>query len=104
MSADHGHAEQHASPGTYWIVAVVLAIITLLEVAIFYIPFLQNITTPILLILSAMKFALVAFFFMHLRYDRPVLTAIFSGGLVVATVIIIILMVLYGALSVSAAP
>lgn len=88
----------HASRSTYWLVALILAIITLLEVAVFYIPFLRTAIAPILLVLSATKFALVAMFFMHLRYDRPILTAILSTGLVVAAAIILALMLLFGAL------
>lgn len=92
----------HASRGTYWMVALVLAILTLLEVAVFYVPALRAIIVPVLLTLSAAKFLLVAMFFMHLRYDRPVLSVVFSGGLVVATAIILALMLLFGAIRIGA--
>ena len=88
----------HAARTTYWLVALILAIITLLEVAVFYIPFLRPAVAPILLVLSATKFALVTMFFMHLRYDRPILTVILSTGLMVAAAIILALMLLFGAL------
>lgn len=94
----HGeHAEAHASTRTYWLVALVLAIITLLEVAVFYVPAIRPVIVPVLLVLSAAKFVLVVGFFMHLKYDRPVLTRIFLGGLVVATIIILAMMLLFGA-------
>lgn len=95
------HAEEapeaHGSRQTYWLVALILAIITLLEVAVFYVPAVRPIIVPVLLVLSAAKFVLVVAFFMHLKYDQPVLTRIFMGGLVVATVIILALMLLFGA-------
>ena len=97
--AAHGeHEEAHGSRKTYWLVALVLAIITLLEVAVFYVPAIRPIIVPVLLVLSAAKFVLVVAFFMHLKYDQPILTKIFMGGLVVATVIILALMLLFGAI------
>lgn len=93
----HGHGEAHASRSTYWLIALVLGILTLLEVAVFYVPAVRPVIVPVLLVLSAAKFVLVVGFFMHLRYDRPILTRIFAGGLVVATVIILALMLLFGA-------
>lgn len=95
-AAEHAHAETaHASRGTYWMVALVLGIVTLLEVAVFYIPVLHAVIVPILLVLSALKFVLVAAFFMHLKYDRPVLTLVFACGITVAVFIILALYVLF---------
>jgi cytochrome c oxidase subunit IV len=92
------HEGGHAARGTYWIIAVALAIITMLEVAVFYVPAIRGVIVPVLLALSAVKFALVAMFFMHLRYDSPVLTLVLSIGLVVATAIILAMMFLFGAI------
>ena len=36
------------------------------------------------MILSGAKFALVAMFYMHLRYDAKLFSALFVGGLVLA--------------------
>lgn len=92
-----GHDEAgHASRGTYWLVALILAIMTVLEVAVFYIPLLHVAIVPILLVLSIAKFTLVVAFFMHLKYDTPILTRVFLGGLVVAIVIVLSLMLLFG--------
>jgi cytochrome c oxidase subunit 4 len=73
----------HAHPGTgeYVRVAVILAIITAIEVAIYYFD-LNTYTLVIGLIgLSIVKFTLVAMFFMHLRFDSRVFAAFFVGGL-----------------------
>lgn len=100
----HGErSEAHASRGTYWLVALILGIITLLEVAVFYVPAIRPVIVPTLLTLSAAKFVLVAMFFMHLKYDRPILTRVFLGGLVVATLIILAMMLLFGAIGPGAA-
>jgi cytochrome c oxidase subunit 4 len=88
----------HAAHGTYWTIALILGIITLLEVAVFYVPAIRAVIVPVLLVLSAAKFTLVAMFFMHLKYDSPVLTLVLAGGLVVAGSIIISLMFLFGAI------
>ena len=42
------------------LIALVLGILTLLEVAVFYVPLLHAVIVPILLVLSSAKFALVA--------------------------------------------
>ena len=39
---------------------------------------------PVLVVLSGAKFALVAMFYMHLRYDAKLFSALFVGGLVLA--------------------
>lgn len=90
------HAGAHASKSTYWLIALVLGILTLLEVAVFYVPLLHSVIVPMLLVLSSAKFALVAMFFMHLKFDKPILTTVFAGGLVVATAIILAMMLLFG--------
>ena len=98
MSAEPTQVPQqaaHASKGTYWMIALILGIVTLLEVAVFYVPILHAVIVPVLLVLSTFKFALVAAFFMHLKYDRPVLTMVFAGGLAVAIFIILALYFLF---------
>ena len=69
----------HASDRTYWLIAIILAVITALEVAY---PFVtEGITAlnyyymPILAVMSAMKFFLVVAFFMHLKFDTPLLNS-----------------------------
>src|SRR2546425_9035092 len=50
-----------------------------------YIRQLTPIIVPLLLAMSAAKFALVVLFFMHLRYESRVLTLLFCGPLLLAT-------------------
>jgi cytochrome c oxidase subunit 4 len=94
-SFTHDSQGAHASVRFYWMIGIVLAIITAVEVAVFYIPALEAVLVPVLLVLSAAKFALVVMFFMHLRFDSPVLTGVFLAGLVLAVFLVVSLIVLY---------
>ncbi len=89
----------HASVKSYLIVAAVLGILTAVEVMIFYMEALQPILVPLLLTLSAAKFTLVAGFFMHLKYDSKIFRGLFVGPLLVAIVIILAMLALFGVFS-----
>ena len=92
------HGGGHATVRTYVQVAIVLAIITAIEVATLYIPGIPNtLLVTSLLILSAIKFALVVGFFMHLRYDHNIMRSLFIGPLIIAICIILALMALFSA-------
>ena len=85
----------HASVGFYWTIAGILGVITAIEVAIFYIDALEPALAPILLTLSAVKFAMVVMFFMHLKFDSRVFTIVFLTGLSIGTFVVIALILLY---------
>src|SRR4051794_6882878 len=100
-----GHDElEHAHPGpkTYVIVGVILAIITLTEVWAYTQASIRPYLVPILLVLSAAKFAIVVGFYMHLRFDHPVFTAVFGFGLAVGASVITALMFLFSQYSLPA--
>jgi cytochrome c oxidase subunit 4 len=80
------HATEHAHPGPhqYIVIAVILSIITAVEVWVYYIPALLPFIFPILIVLSVIKFGLVIAFFMHLKFDHQMFTWYFGGGLVLA--------------------
>ena len=86
---------RHPPTRVYVAVAVVLAVLTALEVTVFYVPAMKPVLLPVLLLLSAAKFALVAMFYMHLKFDRAAYSAIFIAQLFIAAVVIIALMVLF---------
>ena len=96
---EHGeHALEHAHPGakTYVIVGLILAVITVLEVFFYTQESVRAFLVPLLLLLSAAKFAMVVGFYMHLRFDHPLFLGVFGFGLVVAGSIITALMFLFG--------
>jgi caa(3)-type oxidase subunit IV len=103
----HGHAEDHAhpSPMLYGKVALVLFALTALEVIAYELArrpgapmheFFVGAVVPILLILSAVKFALVAMFYMHLKQDSKLFTNLFVWPIIIAAAIILSLIVLMG--------
>ena len=90
-------AEQHAhaTTGTYLRVAAILVIITLIEVGVFYVPAFQSALVPILLVLSAVKFALVVMFYMHLKFDSRFFTFLFGGPLLLGFLVVVSLLLIY---------
>jgi cytochrome c oxidase subunit 4 len=96
------HPREHATVRTYVTVAVVLTLITVIEVAATYVQTLTPILVPTLLVLSAAKFALVVLFFMHLRYDSRVLSALFVGPVLIAVATVLALIALIHAVMVHA--
>jgi cytochrome c oxidase subunit IV len=97
-SAAHAPGEGHATVQTYIRVAVVLGILTAIEIGALYVPGLPNhLLVTLLLVFSVFKFGLVVAFFMHLRYDNKLLTALFVGPLLIAMLIILALMALFSA-------
>src|SRR5688572_31353861 len=64
----HGAGTEHDHPtwSTYWKVALILTVITIVEVWAYYIPQLveSRIFVPFLLVLSAVKFFIVVMFYM----------------------------------------
>ena len=94
MHAQENHGS-HASPGFYWMIGIILTVITGVEVAAFYIPALEGILVPFLLALSAAKFVLVVMFFMHLKFDSRIFSGLFLSGLVLATFMTVALIILF---------
>ncbi len=88
---------QHPPIRTYLLVAAVLAVITAVEVSLFYLTVMARFLAPLLIVLSAAKFSLVVMFFMHLRSDHRAFTGLFVGPLLIAIAIGLALMALFGA-------
>ena len=99
---DHAHVSgevhEHPTWSTYWKVAVILTLITAIEVSAFYIPAWEEsrVYVPSMLIMSTAKFVIVVMFYMHLKYDHRLFRALFSGPLIIAVVTILALMFLFG--------
>src|SRR5678815_1274996 len=92
-SVEPAHGGGHASLKTYIQVAIVLAIITAVEVATLYVPGIPSgLLVARLLAMSVGKFVLVVGFFMHLKYDCSVMRAMLIGPLVLSVLIILAIM------------
>ena len=100
-------AHEHHFPERAWEyvkIGIVLFVLTALEVGAYEVAhreglplhdFLRSALIPVLIVLSAIKFALVALFYMHLKWDGPLLKGIFSFSLFLATFVILALMALF---------
>lgn len=75
---------KHASIHTYLMIAVILAVITALEIGAIYMPLAETAKYVLLIILSIAKFSMVVMFFMHLFYDSRLMTFLFCAGLFMA--------------------
>jgi cytochrome c oxidase subunit IV len=94
LPAEHAHPDWN----TYKWVALILAVITCVEVWVYYIPSFvaTKLFVPTLLILSAIKFAIVVMFYMHLKYDHRLFRVLFTGPLMIAGLTLLALMFLFG--------
>ena len=91
-----GEVRPHPAPVQYVLVAVVLSVVTGIEIAVSYldgdIP--RGLIVALLLVMGFTKFVLVASWFMHLRTDQKVFRRLFMlGG---AAAIVLYLIVLTG--------
>jgi cytochrome c oxidase subunit 4 len=93
-AGSHGAHGGHASVGFYWMIGGILAVLTAMEVAAFYMD-LGRVEAPLLLALSGAKFVVVVMFFMHLKFDSKIFTGLFMVGLVLAAFVISALFLLY---------
>lgn len=79
------HTQHHNQPsiGQYWKIAALLAVLTVIEVALFYIDQalgLGGFNAVLLIILALLKLVTVVGWYMHLRFERPLLNRFFAGG------------------------
>ena len=96
------HAEHHHPTWKeYKWVALILFIITVVEVWAYYVPALvaSRAFVPALLIMSVAKFAIVVMYYMHLKYDSKLFRALFVGPLIIAVLTVIALLFLFGQIS-----
>jgi len=90
--------------GEYVRIGLILFVLTAMEVGAYEVAhrpgaplhdFLHVWLIPVLIVLSAIKFALVALFYMHLKWDGPLLKGIFGFSLFLATFVILALLALF---------
>lgn len=103
-AAAAAHEPDHPSAGVYVKIGIVLFVLTTLEVGLYEFTYgdhggaaghsIEPFFVPLLLLLSAVKFALVAMYYMHLKQDHRLFSGVFVFPLIIATVIILALIVL----------
>ena len=95
-TSEHAH---HPTPAQYWKIAAFLALVTAVEVAMFYIDReleLGFLNAAILLALSGIKFVVVIGWFMHVRYEKPMINRFFTAGFVLAVGLYLVVLAAMG--------
>jgi caa(3)-type oxidase subunit IV len=84
-----GELKPHPSPFKYVVIAVILVVVTAIEVGVSYlegdIP--DGLIVTLLLMMAITKFAMVASYYMHLQTDRPIFRRFFVLGIIAACVL-----------------
>jgi cytochrome c oxidase subunit 4 len=95
-ATDH---HDHPSDWTFIKVALLLGVLTLIEVGTYFESVHQApdwLIIVALLVLMAAKFYFVVAYFMHLKYDNPIFTKMFSFGLFLAMPIYLVMLFAFG--------
>jgi cytochrome c oxidase subunit 4 len=97
MTTEH----HHPTPAQYWKIAVLLGVLTAIEVALYYVNLsygLGSINAILLIVLATLKFVIVVAFYMHLRYEKATLSRFFTGGFVLAASLYTVVLAAMGVL------
>jgi cytochrome c oxidase subunit 4 len=81
VTETHADAHEHGmSDAGYIKIAIILAVITGLEVSTYYVNF-GPLFMPALLTMMVVKFVMVVSYFMHLKFDSKIFSFLFYVGL-----------------------
>jgi cytochrome c oxidase subunit 4 len=97
--APRGPHRTHPSAKEYIRIAVILLVLTALEVTLYYVDISHSVLIPSLFVLAALKFVLVVLWFMHLRFDDRRYARFFVMGLAGAATLYLIVLIIFGAFS-----
>ena len=96
---DAGHDEDHSHPSdwAYAKIAIVLALVTALEVFTYFDTVLDwgAFLVPSLIFMMIVKFYLVATWFMHLRFDSKLFGRMFTAGLILAVGVYVVTLTVF---------
>ncbi len=90
---ENASVERHKSPN-YIAVFVALVVLTAIEVGVTYVTAIPRLV--VLIPLAIAKASLVVLFYMHLRFDSRVFTAIFVVGVLMGFSLILSFLLLFG--------
>ncbi len=85
----------HPTDGVYVKIALILGVLTAIEVSTYFLDsgvvgLDREFLVPLILVIMVIKFAIVALYFMHLKYDDPLLSRIFLAGIGIALAVFIV--------------
>lgn len=100
QEGQHGH---HPTFGQYVLIATILFVITIVEFVLIWerakiVEYLGPSKIPLLIFLSAIKFAIVIAYYMHLKFDHRLLTQVFLAGLFLSFGVAIAVLSLFASL------
>jgi cytochrome c oxidase subunit 4 len=89
-----GEVRPHPTPQRYVMIAAILVVVTSAEIGLYYlqgdVP--DGLIIVFLLISMAIKFSLVASWYMHLRTDKPIFGRFFVLGIIAAVTLYLIVL------------
>ena len=96
-TATHVHEEHPNRERVYILTALLLAAITGVETLTYFESVIDfgRLTMPLLIVCMVTKFYLIAANFMHLRWDRPILRRTFLGGIAIALVVYMVMLLAF---------
>jgi cytochrome c oxidase subunit 4 len=92
------HVHAHPSDGHYIKIALILAVLTALETATYFIDTFETNSTLLLLFLMpvmAVKFGMVAWYFMHLKSDSRLFSRLFISGIFLAVIVYMVFLLTF---------
>mgnify|MGYP001312460645 CR=1 FL=1 len=100
MDHETEHTSHHPTFIQYLLIAIILFAITIVEFVLIWeragiVDHLGASKVPLLVALSAVKFAIVIMFYMHLKFDNRLFGSVFIAGLVLSFAVAIALMGLF---------
>ena len=98
-AVDHHDADAHDHPSdlTYVKIALLLTVLTAIEVSSYFLEdgavrVSRNLLVTVIMVLMVVKFAIVALYFMHLKFDDPLLSRVFLAGIAIALAVFIVML------------
>ena len=94
VDAHDDEHHDHPSDAKYVWIAVILAVLTALEVlaSVYEDDLGDGLLIGSLMVMMVVKFFIVAGYFMHLKFDSPTFTKFFVSGLVLATAVYVVML------------
>lgn len=89
---DHEAAHDHPSDMQYVKIAIILAVLTAIEIVFYEAGVNKNLLLAIILPIMVVKFAIVAGYFMHLKFDSKMFTTVFVAGIGFAVVVYVVML------------
>ncbi|HEX9643837.1 MAG TPA: cytochrome C oxidase subunit IV family protein [Acidimicrobiia bacterium] len=88
----------HPTPRLYWTIALILGVITAIEIAASYLDIPSGLKVTTLLVLGAVKFLMVVAFFMHLKFEKNLYRSLFFLGAIGAIPLFVVVLLTFRAL------